>query len=71
LTVSQGLKPGDRVRVTVRNRVTGYQPGEKGTVQREVVSTSRGTLYYLVSMDKDDPSNSGVVFADDEIELDA
>ncbi|HTU22687.1 MAG TPA: hypothetical protein VMG10_31900 [Gemmataceae bacterium] len=31
--MSDQLKRGDRVRVTDRNRVQGYQAGEKGMVQ--------------------------------------
>ncbi len=68
--MSRGLKKGDRVRVTNRSGVAGYQVGDKGTVLREVVSTSRGTLYFLIAMDKDDPSHSGVIFRHDEIESD-
>jgi hypothetical protein len=68
--VSGGMKKGDRVRVTMNSGVADYLPGDKGTVLREVVSTSRGTLYFLVAMDKDDPSKSGVVFRHDEIEAD-
>jgi hypothetical protein len=68
--MSRGLKKGDRVRVTGLCGVAGYQAGDKGTVLREVVSTSRGALYFLVAMDKDDPSHSGVVFRHDEIEPD-
>jgi hypothetical protein len=64
------LQPGDRVRVTVANRVPGYQPGDRGTVQRAVISTATGVSHYLVMMDKDDPAKSGGVFAGDEIEPD-
>jgi hypothetical protein len=64
------LKPGDRVRLTVRNRMHGYQPGDKGVVERELAAGPSGTRYYLVRMDKDDPTRSGVVFTDDEIEPD-
>ena len=64
------LKAGDRVRVTVRNRMHGYQTGDQGTVVRQVVAGPSGTCYYLVAMDKDDPAKTGVVFTNDEIELD-
>jgi hypothetical protein len=64
------LKPGDRVRVTNRNRMHGYQPGDKGTVLRELTAGPSGAYYYVVAMDKDDLSKSGVVFSDDEIEPD-
>jgi hypothetical protein len=57
--MSRELKPGDRVHVTVRNRMYGYQPG------------ASGVRYYVVAMDKDDPTKSGVVFTADEIELDS
>jgi hypothetical protein len=64
------FQPGERVRVTAANRVSGYQPGDKGTVQRAVISTATGVTHYLVMMDKDDPAKSGVVFAADEVEPD-
>jgi hypothetical protein len=65
------LKPGDRVRVTSRNRMHGYMPGDKGVVLREVITGPSGTSYFVVAMDKGSPSHSGVVFSDDEIEPDA
>jgi hypothetical protein len=68
--MSRELKPGDRVRVTVCNRMSGYQPGDKGTVLREAISGPSGARYFAVAMDKDDPTKSGVVFTADEIELD-
>jgi hypothetical protein len=68
--MSDALKVGDRVRVTVRNRMAGYQPGDKGMVMREVADGPSGTRYYVVAMDKDDPQKTGVVFSDDEIEPD-
>src|SRR5262249_29143677 len=64
------LKPGDRVRVTVRNRMHGYQPGDKGAVLREIADGPSGACCYVVVMDKDAPSKSSVVFSDDEIEPD-
>jgi hypothetical protein len=68
--MSLPLKPGDRVRVTVRNRMAGYLPGDKGTVLRVSEASISGAHYFTVAMDKDDPTNSGVVFAEDEIEPD-
>jgi hypothetical protein len=65
------LQIGYRVRVTPRNRVAGYQPGDKGTVVRGAsTSTITGERYYTVFMDKDEPDATGVVFAEDEIEPD-
>ncbi len=68
--MSHPLKPGDRVRVTSRNRMAGYHPGDKGSVLRVSTASATGAHYYVVAMDKDDPAKSGVVFAEDEIEAD-
>jgi hypothetical protein len=68
--MSRELKPGQRVRVTVRNRVARYQPGDTGTVLRSSVLATTGQRYYTVAMDIDDPAASGAVFAEDEIEAD-
>jgi hypothetical protein len=69
--VRSRLKKGDRVHVTERNRMYGYQPGDKGTIVREAIRAPSGTRYYLVAMDKDNPTHAGVVFAEREIEPDA
>jgi hypothetical protein len=47
-----------------------YHPGDKGTVLREIIAGPSGAFSYVVIMDKDDPTQSGVVFSDDEIEPD-
>jgi hypothetical protein len=44
--MSRPLNPGDRVRVTARNRTYGYQPGEKGTVRRVFKPNSGDECYY-------------------------
>jgi hypothetical protein len=64
------LKAGQRVRVTSRSRIAGYQPGDKGTVLRASVSAATGERYYSVVMDRDSPDATGVVFAEEEIEAD-
>jgi len=64
------LTPGQRVRVTVRNSVAGYQPGDKGTVLRASVSAATGERNYTVAMDKDGPDATGVLFMEWEIEAD-
>lgn len=64
------LKPGARVCVTVRNRLPGYQAGDKGTVLRAAITGPSGTRYYVVAMDKNGPGKMGVVFTEDEIEPD-
>jgi hypothetical protein len=68
--MTRELKPGQRVRVTVRNRLARYQPGETGTVLRSSVSPTTGERHYTVAMDLDGPATSGAVFAEDEIEAD-
>jgi hypothetical protein len=69
--MSRALKAGDRVRVTARNRLAGYVPGDKGRVLREPLTvTINGERYYTVAMDKDGPNATGVVFAADEVEPD-
>jgi hypothetical protein len=68
--MSRPLKPGDRVRVTLHNRLAGYQPGDKGTVARLSMSAATGERYYTVTMDKGEPDSTGVIFAEDEIEPD-
>jgi hypothetical protein len=67
--MSRQLKPGQRVRVTLRSRAARYQPGDTGTVLRSSVSVM-GERSYTVAMDMDDPAASGAVFAEGEIEAD-
>jgi hypothetical protein len=68
--MSRTLQAGDRVRVTVRNRVPGYQPGDKGTLLRGPRTADGDPPYYIVMMDKDGLQGTGIVFAADEIEPD-
>jgi hypothetical protein len=65
------LKLGDRVRVTSRSRVKGYQPGEKGTVlEGPATYAGASERSYVVAMDKDGPASTSTVFTADEIEAD-
>ena len=57
--MSRQLKPGQRVRVSARNRVARYQPGDTGTVLRSSVSPTTGERHYTVAMDMDDPPPAG------------
>ena len=68
--MSRELQRGQRVRVTARNRLAGYQPGDKGTVLRMSTATLNGEHYYSVAMDKDDLIITGAVFKEGEIEPD-
>jgi hypothetical protein len=61
---------GDRVRVTERNRVQGYESGDKGMVQALVSIPAIGDqLHYQVAMDKDGGVTRSV-FTAEEIEWD-
>lgn len=64
------LKPGDRVRITPKNRLTGYLPGDRGQV---IVGPERATAsemrFYWVVIEKV-PARSSAVFVEDEIEPD-
>ena len=65
------LKARDRVHVTDRNRLAGYQSGVKGTVLRVATSATAGRRYFTVAMDKDDRGLSGrSIFTEGEIEAD-
>ena len=68
--MSVTLKVGDRVRVTARSRVKGYEPGDKGHVVRGPKTLPDCTEpYYLVVMDRDSWSRT-VPFDADEVEAD-
>jgi hypothetical protein len=67
---THNLKPGDRVRVTERCRVQGYQLGDKGTVWRAAVTGPIRTRHYMVVMDKNGAGKTAPLFAEDEIEPD-
>lgn len=63
------LKFGDRVRVTGRRPVHGYQAGNKGVVRSGPTTDKGGKTYYGVCMDKD-ASGDETLFLADEIEPD-
>ena len=68
--MSDQLKVGDRVRVTDRNRVQGYDPGDKGMVQAIGSMPAIGDqFHYVVAMDKDN-DGTATSFTSEEIELD-
>jgi hypothetical protein len=64
------LKAGDRLRVTARIRVPGYQPGDKGTIVSGPHLLPSGSRYYIARMDQDHPDKR-VILADEEVEADA
>jgi hypothetical protein len=68
---THALQPGDRVRVTAHYHGKVYQPGDKGTVSW-VARTAPGLapVHYHVTMDKNGPAGTSVLFAEDEIESD-
>jgi hypothetical protein len=65
--MSRTLRVGDRVRVTDRDLIYGYQPGDKGTVVR-ITASADGRRRYLVAMDKGQLDATGMLFTDGEIE---
>jgi hypothetical protein len=69
--MSRALKAGDSVRVTVRNRLKDYLPGEMGEVLAgpETLPNDR-RRYYLVMLYRLGHHLRSAVFADDEIEPD-
>ena len=68
--MSDQLKRGDRVRVSDRNRVQGYQAGDTGMVQAVANIPAIGDqLHYEVAMDRDG-GVTRAVFTAEEIELD-
>jgi hypothetical protein len=64
------LKRGDRVRVTARNCVVGYRPGDTGEIVRLVLGDRTGEIGYAVQMDKNPLKTPPTVFFGDEIEPD-
>jgi hypothetical protein len=60
------LKAGDRVRVTGVKNVSGYRPGDTGTVKEGPHPAAAGGHYYIVQMDK--RGEESIIFMDDEIE---
>ena len=69
--MSDALKPGDRVRLTSANRLPGYRPGDRGTIVGVVPNPVGDRLpCYTAAMDKNSPSATPALFAEDEIEPD-
>jgi hypothetical protein len=65
------LKIGDRVRVTARCRMSGYIPGDQGTVLEGPAGYAGASdQSYVVAMDKDGPGSTTTVFGADDIEAD-
>lgn len=65
------LKIGDRARVTARCRMSGYSPGDKGTVLEGPVGYAGASdQSYVVAMDKDGPGSTTAIFGAGDIEPD-
>jgi hypothetical protein len=68
--MSDAWKVGDRVRVTRRNRMAGYFPGDRGRVRKVAKKSSiSGVIYYAVSTDRNAHAWN-VLFKAHETELD-
>ena len=66
--MSLELKPGDRVRLTMRGCTSDYAPGDKGMVTdgpKHHMGPGPNDPYYLVAMDKDAPQRKTVFNAND------
>jgi hypothetical protein len=59
--MSEELKPGDRVRLRIRNHPHGYRQGDTGTVLRVATRAVTGEPYYLLAMDGDGPDSTGAL----------
>jgi hypothetical protein len=67
----RALKVGDRVRLTAWNRVSGYRPGDRGTVQEALADPAGGEdRIYFVAMDADGIPGATIAFAGYEVEAD-
>jgi hypothetical protein len=64
------LKPGDRVRLTSRNRHPLYRAGDKGVVLRGQHDLYFDSCDFYVTMDKARLPGTFVIFTEGEIELD-
>jgi hypothetical protein len=65
----QELKAGDRVRVVTDNLEPHIHRGDKGTVKSGPSFVAGGGRCYTVALDQD-PTQTGVVCTEDEIESD-
>jgi hypothetical protein len=67
--MSRELKRGDRVRV--RRPIREYQVGDKGTVLNGPTTyAGAAEKFYVVTMDKDGPGATSIVFTTEDIEPD-
>ncbi len=67
--MSRELKMGDRVRI--RRPIREYQVGDKGTVlDGPTTYAGAAEKSYVVTMDKDGPGATSIVFTAADIELD-
>jgi hypothetical protein len=55
--MSDELRPGVRVKVTARCCLSGYSPGDKGTVRRADYEPVTGGRFYVITMDRDGPQS--------------
>ena len=67
----QRPKTGDRVRLTTRDFEPDYQRGEAGTVLSGPHPIPSGGHFYVVTLDKDGPTGTGIIINASEIEVDA
>jgi hypothetical protein len=59
------------VRLLTRDFLPDYRPGDTGKVESGPQPIPSGGFYFVVTMDKDGPGATGIVFRDNEIAVDA
>jgi hypothetical protein len=67
-TMSNNLKPGERVRVTCSNTLPIYLLGTTGTVKQGPYPAPHGGHYYIVQMDNDTGGGPAIYMAE-ELEI--
>jgi hypothetical protein len=70
LPMDRELRAGDRVRLATWDYFPVCRRGDRGTIRQVLTAPVGSTVYYLVALDKDDPTRSGVVFQEHEIDSD-
>jgi hypothetical protein len=63
--MSSHLKPGDRVRLTSADTMSGFSPGDEGTSKQGPHPAPVGGHYDIVQMDNDIDSGPAIVITDE------
>jgi hypothetical protein len=63
--MSSHLKPGDRVRLTSDDTMSGFSPGDEGTIKQGPHPSPAGGHYYIVQMDNNIDSGPAIFMTDE------